>query len=235
LLESEKDIVLGLVDSDWVRATSGAIGIADMIVRESCPKLDECSDEVVDERNGRKKVLAVLGAAGKYASTMKSTGSPGEMQAEREQIIKELVARTVNRTARDQGFVVSVGGNLGLLGGARMEWGGDRQFAFPVQLGLGLGLQSYHSKTIGFSALLTALDLGQYVVFNSGDLKVQTPDAASSVMLGLSAGIWVLSRETPVIIGPYGAVSPFLKTTAGQLTYQVGLAIGIYIPLLDFN
>ena len=236
LLMSEQDVIKGIVSADYVRATSGAITIVEMVVRETCPDQKSCGDPVTDERADRKKVLAVLAAAGKYAATLKSTASPDDIQSQRAEIIKELVERTVSRTGRQHGVIVSLGGNLGLLGAARVTPEGDSQWALPVQLGLGVGLQTYHSPTVGFHAMLTALELGQYVVFNAGDLKVQTPEAASSVIIGLTLGVWTTSRETPFYIGPYGAVSPFVKTIDGsRATYQIGLAAGIYVPLFDFN
>jgi len=57
---------------------------------------------------------------------------------------------------------------------------------------------------------------------------------------GLTLGVWFGLRETPVFVGAYGAISPFVRTagTEGENpdpTYQVGLSAGMYIPLLDFN
>ena len=235
LLGSERDLLLGLVDADWMSATTGAISLAQMIL--SASKADKtCSgDSCADDLTARKKVLAVLAAASKYAVTIKSTASQEQIQAERKEILKELVTRVVSRSGRTGGLVVSLGGNLGVLGGARLD-SSAKQWAFPLQLGLGVGVQSYHSSTVGFHAMLTALDLGQYVTFDSGDLKVSSPDAASAVIIGATVGVWTVARETPFFIGPYFAASPFVKTAAtDKTTYQVGLSAGIYVPLFDFN
>jgi hypothetical protein len=229
VLHSEQDVIRGIVDADWVRATSGGIDIAERIVSAAGD-----NDDAKDEFSARKRILALLAAAGKYAATIKNPTNADKVQAEREQIIKELVSRMVNRTNRTTGMVVSLGGNLGLIGGVRTI-SGDVQPAFPAQLGLGVGLQSYHNCTCGFHAMLTGLDLGQYLTLDAGDLKVQTPDAAASVIIGATAGIWFLSRTTPFYVGPYLAGSPFVKSTTGKATIEVGLATGIYVPLLDFN
>jgi hypothetical protein len=129
--------------------------------------------------------------------------------------------------------VVSLGGNLSLLGGVRTDFSGY-QAAFPVQLGLGVGLQTYHEASAGFHMMVSAFDLGQYVTFDSGDLDVESPGIEASVMLGVTAGGWFLLRETPAYIGAFGGVSPFVRS-GEEITYQLGLVSGLYVPLLDFN
>jgi hypothetical protein len=208
----------------------GMIDIAQRIVQASGD-----TDDARAEFSGRQRVLTLLAAAGKYAATTKSTGNSEGVQATRERIIKELIVRMVTRSSRTSGLVLSHGGNLGALGGVRTDASGSRQAAFPLQLGLGFGFQSYHTGTVGFHGMLTALDVGQYMTVDSGSLKVQTPETESAVLLGITLGIWGLSRETPFYLAPYAAASPFVKSVEGKPTYQVGLAIGAYIPLIDFN
>jgi hypothetical protein len=230
LLHSYEDVVRGIINADWVRATIGAIDIAQRIVTASGD-----SDDAKDDFSARKRVLALLAAAGKYAATMqKNDASAEKVQAEREQIIKELVTRITNRQSREGGLVFSLGGNVAAIGGVRTI-SADVQPAFPLQLGLGLGVQSYHRCTCGFHAMLMGLDLGQYVTIDEGSLKVQTPDAAASVIIGGSVGFWALSRTTPFYVGPFVAASPFVKSTNGKATVVVGLSLGVYVPLLDFN
>jgi hypothetical protein len=82
--------------------------------------------------------------------------------------------------------------------------------------------------------MVTAFDLGQYVTFAGPSLEVAPTSFESSVTLGLTVGGWLALRETPLYLGAYGGVSPFVKAQ-DRPTYQLGLVTGIYVPLLDFN
>jgi hypothetical protein len=186
-----------------------------------------------------KTVLQVMAGVGNYALTFspQSSQDPGAAAAAREKIIEELVDRMVNRTDRTGGAVVSLGGALGAFGGPRFAQTDKLHvdLAFPLQLTLGVGLQTYGKGTGGFHAMLSAFDLGQYVNMNdSGALQVGTPSVESSIGFGLTLGGWVALRETPLYIGAQGSVSPF-NQASGSPTFQAGIVSGIYVPLLDFN
>jgi hypothetical protein len=180
-----------------------------------------------------------MAAVGNYALTFdnQNKNDPAAAAAAREKIITELVDRMVNRTDRRSGAVVSLGGALGLIGGPRFA-STDKlraQFAFPVQLTLGVGLQTYGNGTGGFHGNFSIVDLGQYVNVNdSGNLRVDTPDLKSSLALGLTLGGWLALRETPFYLGVHGSIAPFNQADGNQ-TFEVGLVTGIYVPLLDFN
>jgi hypothetical protein len=227
----------GLTSKDWIQTTSGAIQLARAIVKAKAPCApgSACGSSI-EVAAAAEQLFAVLAAVGNQAEVFETVGvksSPEKSTDARQAILEELIDRMVNRTDRTSGVVVSLGGNLGLLGGVRTDFSGY-QAAFPVQLGLGVGLQTYHEGAGGFHLMASAFDLGQYVTFNSGDLDVESPGIEASVMLGLTAGGWLLLRETPAYIGAFGGVSPFVRAD-GELTYQLGLVSGLYVPLMDFN
>jgi hypothetical protein len=184
------------------------------------------------------KLLKIMAAVGNYALTFSQDKTdPAAASAARDMIITELVDRMVNRSERTSGAVVSVGGSLGAFGGPRFAWdnGLHTQAAFPLQLTLGLGLQTYAAGTGGLHAMLSFIDLGQYLNWNdSGSLTVNTPDVQSSLGFGLTLGGWFALRQTPFFLAAHGSVAPFNQAN-GKPTYQAGLVTGIYVPLLDFN
>lgn len=237
-LDAFEDTVLGLTSHDWVRTVSGATRTLSFVIDQS----GECRPpggsavidvEACDERRASElKLLTLVGAIGNYALTYKA--EDGETaQADREKIMGELVDRMVSRTSKERGAKFSLGGSLGLLGGARTDFDAA-QIAFPAQLGLGFGVQSYGRGEGGVHLMVTFLDLGQYVTIDNSNLEVDEPDIESAITLGLTFGGWVWNREVPLYIGAYGGVSPFVRA-GDELTYQIGFATGFYAPLLDFN
>ncbi len=221
----------GLAHKDWIETTSGAVRVLRLVVtRAACDGAAE--SRACKESRAAETLFTLLAAVGNYAESF--SGGAKDGGAAREKILKDLADRMVNRAHRDSGWVVSAGGNLGLFGGARMDFSGGAQVAFPVQLGLGVGLQSYGRGAYGFHAMASAVDLGQYITFSDTSLEVTSPALESSVVLGLTAGAWIALRETPLYLGAYGGVSPFVKAQ-DRPTFQVGLTTGIYVPLIDFN
>jgi hypothetical protein len=234
-LAGMKSALLGVAGKDWVQTTSGAVRVIRVIRRTKAECAKAPGGGACVEANRAERLFTTLAAVGNYAETFHSnTKDPAAGTAAREKIIEELVDRMVNRTDRRSGWVVSLGGNLGLVGGARTDFSHGAQVAFPLQVGLGLGLESYGEGSGGFHGMLTAFDLGQYVTIESNDLVVDTPEIESSVMLGLTLGGWVALRETPYYIGVFGGMSPFVRAN-DEMTYQLGLVTGLYVPLLDFN
>ncbi len=235
-----EDLISGLVIKDWVEASSGAVRIVNALAAaDPCKPGDgkECPN--VEKHQDAAKLLALLAAVGNYALTFDPAKNPDpkEAAATRDRIITELADRMVSRTSRIGGVVVSLGGTLGLLGGQRFaktdEW--RREWAFPVQLALGLGVQTYHRGNAGAHFLVSAFDVGQYVNWNdTGDLEVAQPELKSAINLGFTAGFWFGLRETPLHLALHGAMSPFNRAD-GKATYQAGVVLGIYVPLLDLN
>lgn len=221
----------GLARRDWVEATSGAVR-ALRLARGGPEHAAARGGAWPDEDRKTEDLLSLLAALGNHAEAL-GGDAKGASDA-REKILEDLTERMVNRAHRDSGWIVSAGGSLGLFGGARADLATGVQIASPVQLGLGVGLQSYHRGDHGFHAMVTAFDLGQYVTFSGASLEVGPPSVESAVTLGLTVGGWVALRETPLYVGVYGGVSPFV-TVNDRPTFELGLATGIYVPLLDFN
>lgn len=220
----------GLARGDWVATTSGAIRALRVVTRSDvCAK--DGSVPVCADARAAEEVLTLLSALGLSAETGCSAGK--DAVAAREKALEEVVERLVGRSHRDSGWVVSVGGSLSLLGGARFSSQGALDMAFPVQLTLGLAVESFTAKDRGFHGAVTFLDLGQYVSMDAGDLKVARPSFESSVVLGVTAGAWLALRETPFFIAAYGGVSPFVRSGETP-TFQAGLSTGIYVPFVDF-
>jgi hypothetical protein len=245
-IQATKSMILGIAAKDWIQTSSGAIRALRVVSAAN----DLCTEPVTTggapvppasaacvaasaERDRTERLVTLLAAVGNYAETL---GTPGKDGASaRDKIIEDLVDRMVNRTHRRAGAVVSLGGDIALLGGARTDFKTGAQLAFPVQLGLGVGLQTYGVNDAGFHAMVSILDLGQYVTTGAGGLTVASPKVESSVMLGLTLGGWFALRETPIYAGVYGGMSPFVRTSADAMTYELGAVTGMYVPLLDFN
>ena len=230
---------LGIAAKDWVQTTSGAVRVVRVLggAVAACRQPSDgpaCPDALAEGARA-EQLLTVLTAVGNYAETYAGGAKdPAAASTAREKILEDLVDRLVSRTHRDSGVVVSLGGDLAVLGGVRTDFSTGVQPAFPLQLGLGVGVQSYGKGDYGFHAMLTALDLGQYVSLGTGALKVDKPGLDAAVSLGATVGGWFALRETPLYVGAFGALSPFVEAQ-GKRTYELGLATGLYVPLLDFN
>lgn len=230
MLDGLEALFLGIVERDWIRAVHGMGAVADVINAASCSDPKACPRIA-------KGFLQLMGAVGQFAETYQDANGktdPAVAAAARQKVIEDLVTSMVDRTDREHGAVISVGGSLGLFGGQRYNDNGSL-WAFPVRLTLGAGLQTYWWKTWGLHASVEAFDLGQYVTYSKGDLNVDAPDLKSVIVAGGSLGVWFANRETPVFAALHGSVSPFVRTSDGKLTYELGVMLGIYVPLLDFN
>ena len=234
-LAGMKVALLGIAGKDWVQTTSGAVRVVRVVHRTKAVCAAEPEGAACLDAKSAEKLFTLLAAVGNYAETFDSNSKDTAAgAAAREKIIEDLVDRMVNRTDRTSGWVVSLGGNLGLIGGARTDFDSGAQVAFPMQLGIGVGVDSYGEGNGGFHGMLTAIDVGQYVTIQNSDLVVDDPEVESSVMLGLTLGGWFALRETPYYIGVFGGASPFVRAN-DEMTYELGLVTGLYVPLLDFN
>jgi hypothetical protein len=235
--DGSKDLASGLATKDWVMATSGAVQV--LATLETGLDAKEASNKAAYK--AAIDLVKVLAAIGNYALTFdtKANPDPAAAATAREKIITELVDRFVSRSERD-GVVVSLGGTLGLVAGARVgrqDGKAKGEFASPVQLTLGVGLQTYSKPTDdgGFHMMFSALDLGNYVSMNgSGALTVDTPELKSALAPGLALGYWFTLRETPLHLAAQASYAPF-HGADGNPTFQAGLTLGIYVPLVDFN
>lgn len=232
-VEDWQGVVVGLLDNDWTRVTAATIRLVEAVLPTD------------GERESMRVLLGFLAGVGRYAASY-GIEDEKEAAAARRDAISDLVGRMASRRERSSGVVWSIGGSLGLVAGYRgalvdnqlkaITGARDGALASPLHLGLGFALDSYHGKHAhGAHVELTAFDLGQYIAFESSALQVGKPDIKAALAPGLKVGWRFLQRSTPVFLGVYTAIHPFVRSTGGDMTVTVGGMLGIYIPFLDFN
>jgi hypothetical protein len=129
--------------SDWIRAVHGMGAVADVINAASCSDPKACPRIA-------KGFLQLMGAVGQFAETYQDANGktdPAVAAAARQKVIEDLVTSMVDRTDREHGAVISVGGSLGLFGGQRYNDNGSL-WAFPVRLTLGAGLPAWYAREV---------------------------------------------------------------------------------------
>jgi hypothetical protein len=225
MIEGIGAVAVGLARQDWNRVTVGAVGLLEAYA-------------ALKATVSGSRYFKLLAAIGQYAMTYRSsTGldGPKDLAASRKQIVETLLKETTNRTER-HGWVLSIGGSLGAgamyrhaIGDSTSGWSG------PFVLPIGLGLQWYpHAADIGFHAQLGVFDLGQYVTYEDNhDVTVGKPDAKAALAPSVALGVWFGSRATPLFIGPYGGIAPFVLSS-GKSEYFIGGMLGAYVPIFDF-
>jgi len=225
MVDDVGSVAVGLARQDWNKVTSGAL---DLIT-----DYGKLNQQVAGSR-----YFQLLAAIGQYALTYQSptgAGSPTDRAASRKQIIETLLKETTDRSER-HGWVVSLGGSLGVGGLYRHAIGDStRGWSGPFILPIGLGLQWYpHDSNVGFHAQLGLFDVGHYVTYEDNhDVSVGRPDAKAAVAPSIALGVWFGSRATPIFVGPYGGVAPFVLSS-GKPEYFIGGMLGAYVPIFDF-
>lgn len=253
-------LVVGLLDEDTNRAMAAAAALAGLLIerfvddqiaaeerdRKATNKKPLPEGAAADARTRRltaarestRKFFEVLAGAARYATVK---GTDAEKLAARKEVVKELITRLTRRRNRSSGMVASLGGSFGLVGGARAATGGPLRFApaSVLHVGLGVGLDSYHShQKAGFHAEISALDLGQYVVFANNSLTVEKPDLKAAIAPSLKVGMHFGLKETPMYLAGFLGLSPFIrenKTAQEHMTLSFGLMFGVYVPFIDLN
>ncbi len=251
-LDHLQGLVVGLLDHDTNRAMSAAADMAVLVLTEAMEKrggADEAKAQTLTAKvkakearakknDNIRKLFEVMAGAARYAAVK---GSEAEKMAARKDVVKDLITRMTRRGNRNSGWVVSLGGSFGVVGGARMSAGGTSSlgYASPLHVGLGLGLDSYHShRKGGLHFELSVLDLGQYVVFTNRTLSVEKPDIKAAIAPSLKLGGHFALKETPMYLAGFVGLSPFVhekQTTQEHMTASWGLIFGIYVPFIDFN
>lgn len=245
-----ENIFMGIVEQDWIKVIGGASAMVTAILNIYVKTTQKITINQ-DGLNALTKCFKLLAAIGQYAATYKKSSrsdSLGDLQKIRQNIIENLIDSVTNRATRDHGFVVSVGGSFGLLGGARLlslkegtnqaNTKIDVSFSGPFVLPLGFGLQTYGNKNVGFHLQLSFFDIGQYVSFNgaSNESIVRIPQFVDAFSISMTLGIWFprLSKSVPLFLAFHGGVSPFQISNNLPIGY-VGVMFGGYVPFFDFN
>ena len=122
------------------------------------------------------------------------------------------------------------------MGGARLG-GAPPALLGPLSLPIGIGFDQVSSGNgAGLHLEFGIFDLGQYIAYDN-KATVNTPKVADAVApsFTIAAG-W--GKSNPVILGATASYSPTFalsptKDTKG--TVNVGLTLGMYVPLIDMN
>jgi hypothetical protein len=189
------------------------------------------------------KALRVLATVAAYSATYAGSSAPDDAHKQRTALLESLTRDMTDRTGRGGDAIISLGGALRLVGGGRFGHQVDGRrldaLASPLSLPLGFALdvlEETHAR--GLHAELSLLDLGQYLAWDEGG-KVARPDLANAFAPTLTVG-YAWGRELPFYVAATAGISPnfdFAPDTSdkprGALT--IGVAFGIYVPLLDLN
>lgn len=231
LIEHVGSVARGLIRQDWNGVTVGVVGTI------------QDYGALKGETVSGTRFYTLLSAIGQYALTYAApdptdptnTKAADAANKSRRDIIENLMKATVNRNQRT-GWVWSLGGSFGLGGMYRHGIGEDTSgWSGPFVLPLGIGLDWYPiAHSVGPHFQLGVIDLGQYVTFEDNHMvTVGTPDAKAAVAFSASAGVWFGPRNTPLFIGPYGGVAPFVLKS-GHPEYFIGAMLAAYVPIFDF-
>jgi hypothetical protein len=185
-----------------------------------------------------QRAFLLLGSLVQYAATFAETSGATAQQLhdQRTQILESLTQDMTDRTARDGDSIFSFGGSLRLVGGARLG-GAPPALLGPLSLPIGIGFDQVSSGNgAGLHLEFGIFDLGQYIAYDN-KATVNTPKVADAVApsFTIAAG-W--GKSIPVILGATASYSPTFalsptKDTKGTL--NVGLTLGMYVPLIDMN
>lgn len=183
-----------------------------------------------------KRALRLTGALLQYTRTYTDRKLDGAgAREQRVRLLEELSEEMSNRNERDGDAIWSLGGSLRLVGGARFGVDSDRTALYgPVGLPLGLGFQTVAENGFGLHLELSAFDLGQYVSFEEGG-AVRKPELADAIAPSLTLGA-AFGKSVPFVLGPTVGYSPQFTFSDGRRgALNFGLALGLYVPLLDLN
>lgn len=189
-----------------------------------------------------KRAFLLLGSLIQYSATYAGqTADDAEQRHEqRTKILESLTQAMSDRTARDGDDIWSFGGSFRAVGGARF---GAKKPALSSPVGLPLGVAFDHvseGSSGTFHLEVSPFDLGQYVAFDNRGV-VRTPKFADAVSPSITLGVgW--GRSMPLVLGATCGYSPAFELApakpgqkAERGTVNVGVTLGIYVPLIDMN
>ena len=199
------------------------------------------ADGLKDRMSGYEKALRLAGTIAQYTLTFASTNnqSAEERHEARKQILESFTEEMTSRTGRGGDWIFSVGGSLKGVSGARMDRDSDAvSYWGPASLSLGFGLDKLGKTTEwGFHGEFGLVELGSYLSWDEG-LKVSTPEVQDAFTLSLMLGV-SYGYELPVIVGPVVGFSPSVgvegEGNASPGSWYIGGALGVFVPLFDFN
>lgn len=235
LVNAFEALFIGVAEEDWNRVARGAVGAL------SAAAILGNGD---DPKGG--KLFKLMAAVGQYSATYVDSKVDAETAAAtRRKVIEALIDATTDRSERESGVVVSIGGAFGAGYGWRkgvVSDGKDLSAApTPLHLGFGVGFDSYHGDScLGAHGMISILDISQYVAFEDKDFQVADPDIKASIAIGATVGLRFAMRQTPMFAGVNFTYSPFVNVTDESMTttrgsYQWLGLVAAYVPFFDFN
>lgn len=183
-----------------------------------------------------RRALRLIGGLLQYTGTYADRKLDGATARERRvRLLEDLSAEMTNRSERGGDAIWSLGGSLRLAGGARFGVDSNRTALYgPLSLPLGLGFQTVAEGGFGLHLEVSAFDLGQYVAFEEGG-SVRKPELVDAIAPSFTLGA-AFGKNVPFVIGPTVGYSPQFTFSDGKRgSINFGLALGLYVPLLDLN
>lgn len=200
-----------------------------------------------DPRKGTRvqHAFKLLSGLLQYAETYASATETKEKEAARQartKILESLTRELTNRAGRTD-WIGSFGGSIRLTGGWRFDLTGESRGTFwgPLSLPMGLGLHSPLSdRGVGFHLEASVIDIGQYVAFQTAAerVHVREPQVADLLSPSMSFGVYGF-RDIPIFgaitagYAPSYGFSPDAVRSLGS--FNLGIAIGAYVPFFDIN
>lgn len=242
-----RSIVTGALKGDIQWVLTGAAEFLQTVLTET--KVSVTSPDRLPKLWGW--MAAAAGYLATYVSTENSTPEHAkELHQARKRAIESLIDAATNRANREGQVIFSLGVPVGAIGGAQYIRQSSEWSAMYPQLSVGLGVAlqllpvgKLRDGTCGHGAglhvQLLAIDLAQYVAYDSTG-TVSRPSWSSSVTLGVQVGALLGTAKNAFLIGLDARYTPTLFPDAegssdrsGAL--RLGLFLGTYIPLFDFN
>jgi hypothetical protein len=186
-----------------------------------------------------QRAFLLLASLIQYSATytVQNSGNAEQLHEQRTKILESLTSSMSDRTARDGDNIWSFGGSLRLVAGIRV---GNASPALLSPLGLPLGFGFDHvasGSAGGFHLEFSPVDLGQYISYDNNKTVITKPKVADAIAPSMTIGIgW--GRSMPLVLGATAGYSPTFrldpnKDTKG--TFNAGITLGIYVPLVDMN
>ena|GEM_PF-6812565 len=191
------------------------------------------------------KGMRVLATVASYAATYASGKDADDAHASRTELLESLTEDMTVRTSRGGDTIWSIGGSLravigGRIGRSNNDNPGDTTIWTPLSVPLGFAVDSLWQEKDderGFHLEIGLLDLGQYVSWEKGP-ELAEPRLADAFSPSLTFAV-SFGWELPIIAGFTAGYTPsfdFGPTGNGKRgALNVGLALGVYVPLFDFN
>lgn len=200
-------------------------------------------NELLAAQDDERRMLAALGSFILNAPQEAAADAQAQLAA-RQQSMEQLIEALTQREARQGDLVFGLHGSTSLgLTALSASFGADEAgadasplvvsgsasdvFAQPLSLTVGLSAQRYFSESLGLSVAIDLLELGRWASFTEGTLNdfAWTRALYPALTISLLAG----DADLPIFIGARAGYSPLDDAAF------VGLNLGVYVPLFDFN